>query len=179
MKIKLTLIYILIALFSLMSADAVHASDSVAVSSAKLESELAGDEVLLKQMTIKSVLNRYDSPITGEADSFVTSAYKHNIDPYLLVSISGLESYFGSMMVDGSYNAYGWGGGWVYFDSWDDGIETISQALRENYYDQGAQNIYDVGSKYAESPTWAVRVEGFMGQFYTEEAKIRSAFEVL
>lgn len=179
MKIKLFVINILLALAFFASAQVTMANEPVAVSSASLESPVASSEVMLKQMAITAVLNRYNSPLTDSVDSFVSSAYRYNIDPYLMVSISGLESYFGTQMVDGSYNAYGWGGGWVYFKSWDEGIETISRALRENYYDAGATNIYEVGSKYAESPTWAVRVEGFMGQFYREEDKIRGAFEVL
>lgn len=136
-------------------------------------------EYLLKQRVIEKVLTRYNSQLVGEADTFVKYAYEYNIDPYLLISISGLESFFGRHMIPGNYNAWGWGGGYIGLESWDNAIHTISKALRENYYDKGAQNIDDVGRKYAESPTWSVRVQYFMDQFYKEEAKMQKLDRLL
>lgn len=136
-------------------------------------------EYLLKQRVIEKVLTRYNSQLVGEADTFVKYAYEYNIDPYLLISISGLESFFGRHMIPGNYNAWGWGGGYIGLQSWDHAIYTISKALRENYYDKGAQDIHDVGRKYAESPTWSVRVQYFMDQFYKEETKMKKLDRLL
>lgn len=136
-------------------------------------------EYLLKRRVIEKMLTRYNSQLVTEADTFVKYAYQYNIDPYLLISISGLESYFGRHMIPGNYNAWGWGGGYIGLESWDNAIHTISKALRENYYNKGAQDIHDVGRKYAESPTWSVRVQYFMDQFYKEEAKMKKLDRLL
>lgn len=137
------------------------------------------DTYFAKRVAIQNVLRRYDSDLIVYADAFVESAYRHDLNPYLLVSISGLESYFGRFMVPGTHNGYGWGGGYIEFESWEDGIETISAALRRNYYNKGAETIHDVGRKYAESPTWSVRVSFFISQFEQEEAKVRQIITVL
>lgn len=136
-------------------------------------------EYILKQRVIEKVLARYDSQLIEEADTFVKYAYDYNIDPYLLISISGLESFFGRHMIPGNYNAWGWGGGYINLESWDNAIYTISKGLRERYYNRGAQTIHDVGKIYAESPTWSVRVEYFMNQFYKEEAKMKKLDRLL
>lgn len=179
---KLTLIVatIVVAIFALSSE--TYAQDTIAESSAQISSaktlEQSETQTELKKLAMQRVLSRYNSVLVDEVNTFVATSYKYDLNPYLLVSISGLESYFAHLMVDGTYNAYGWRGGWHYFTSWEDGIETISKSLRENYYNQGAATVYDVGRKYAESPTWAIRVERFMGEFEAEEAKIQSALSI-
>lgn len=61
------------------------------------------------------------------------------------------------------------------FPSYGVAIATISQSLREQYMDQwGAKDIYEIGHMYAASPTWAVRVVGFMNQI-DEFSKVESA----
>lgn len=179
MKIKRLFTGLALFFLVVFTVPKVNAESSVAAPSAKLTEINDNSDETVRKVTIEAVLSRYDSPLLGSASSFVNSANRYQLDPYLLVSISGLESYFGNMMVDGSYNAYGWGGGWIYFESWEDGIETISKGLRENYYDRGAQNLDQVGAMYAESPTWSVRVAGFMRLFEAEEQKIRSAVLIL
>ena len=72
----------------------------------------------------------------------------------------------------GSYNAYGWGGGRIYFESWEDGIKIINKAIRENYIDRGATDVWSIGPIYAESPTWSVRVNSFMQEINEEYLKL-------
>lgn len=180
---KRRVLAIILLMFTLNLSSPVHANGVTSEPSASIilpGSEASkSQEYLLKQRVIEKVLTRYNSQLVDEADTFVKYAYEYNIDPYLLISISGLESFFGRHMIPGNYNAWGWGGGYIELKSWDNAIFIISRALRQNYYDKGAKDIHDVGRKYAESPTWSVRVQYFMDQFYKEEAKMKKLDRLL
>lgn len=122
---------------------------------------------------LKNVLERRGSPLAEYASMYVKYADQNGVDWKLLPAISGLESSFGLRLMPGSYNAYGWGGGYIYFESWEDGINTINKALRTNYMDKwGATDVWSIGPIYAESPTWAVRVNGFMEDIDEEYKKL-------
>ncbi len=117
---------------------------------------------------LKSYLESYNSPLAPYAQEFVGQADKYSLDWKLVAAISGVESTFGHQIPYNSYNAWGWG---VYgdnvirFKSWSEGIDTISQGLRERYINQwGGQNIYQIGANYAASPVWAQHVELYMGR---------------
>jgi len=134
---------------------------------------------LIRKKAMTSVLERRKSPLVNHVDAFLNASYKHKLDPYLLVSISGLESSFAKRMIPGTYNAYGWGSGKIGFSSWEDGIMTISKSLKEKYVNRGATTVPAIGRIYAASPTWAIRVTAFMNTFYKEEAKYKSLEAVL
>lgn len=134
------------------------------------------DIELLKEkklkMVIKSVLNRYGSPLVGESESFVKACIKYQINCYLLPSVAGLESTFGKFIWPNSYNPFGWARGYMMFDSWSEGIETVAYGLDKGYLSKGAKTVEDIGPIYSESPTWAVRVNFFIRQFEKEEEKL-------
>ncbi len=115
---------------------------------------------------LKSYLEKHNSPLSANADNFVKYADKYNLDWKFVTAISGLESTFGQQIPDNSYNAWGWGiygDNMIRFKSFDEGIQTISQGLREKYMDKwGANDVYQIGRLYASSPTWALRVSNFM-----------------
>ena len=122
---------------------------------------------------LKNVFARHNSPLVDYAPAYVKYADAYGVDWKLLPSISGLESSFGVYLMPGSYNGYGWGGGLIYFQSWEDGIRTINKALRENYMDRwGATDVWSIGPIYAESPTWSVRVNSFMSEINEEYLKL-------
>ena len=115
---------------------------------------------------LESYLERYNSPLAPYASDFIENADKYQLDWKLLPAIAGLESGFGKQIPPYSYNAWGWG---IYgnsvlrFASWSEAISTISKGLREGYLrDNPESNPYMIGPTYAASPTWAVRVDGFM-----------------
>ena len=126
----------------------------------------------LRVQALKNVFAKYNSPLVESAEFYVKRADEHGIDWKLLPAIAGLESTFGNRMIDATHNAYGWGSGKIYFESWDDGINTILGSLRTRYIDRGATTVYEIGSIYAESPTWAVRVEYFMNEIAEEYQKL-------
>jgi hypothetical protein len=117
---------------------------------------------------LTSYLKQYDSPLVPYAADFVETADKYSLDWRLVAAISGVESTFGKQIPNNSYNAWGWG---VYgdnvinFKSWDDGIETVSQGLRERYMNQwGGQDVYQIGAMYAASPAWAGHVQLYLNK---------------
>jgi hypothetical protein len=122
---------------------------------------------------IKAVLLKYDSPMVSEVDAFYNTCQKYDLDCYLLPSIAGLESYFGTYLIPGSFNPFGWGRGLVPFKNWAESIDTVGKGLRENYMDKwGATTVDEIGRIYCEGNTWSTRVAWFMKQFGAEEEKI-------
>ncbi len=130
---------------------------------------------------LKKFLEKQSSPLTPYAGSFVDNAAKYDLDWRLVAAISGLESTFGQQIPYNSYNGWGWGiygDNIIRFSSWDEGIQTVSKGLRENYINKWkASNIYEIGRFYASSPTWAVRVEYIMNKI--QEFELANARETL
>ncbi|MEK7551148.1 MAG: hypothetical protein AAB532_00945 [Patescibacteria group bacterium] len=165
---KNKLLFALIAILIILFPSTINAQEKASASSAKIQSVFSqpDTEHLSRVKTLRAYLEARNSPMAGNAEDFVREAYKYNLDWRFVASIAGLESSFGKFIPYNSYNAWGWG---VYgdnvirFNSWEEGITTISQGLREKYMDKwGKRDVYEIGSVYAASPTWAVRVEGFM-----------------
>lgn len=115
---------------------------------------------------LKTYLERNDSPLASYSEVFVKEADKNNIDWKLLVAISGVESTFGKAIPSYSFNGWGFGiyGNHVLrFHSWEEGIATVSQSLRNEYMDKyKAKNIHEIGSLYASDNGWAYKVDNYM-----------------
>jgi hypothetical protein len=178
MKTKITTIVVLFALFFLLFSSPANAQVKLAGMSATAFTPEQTVVVDNRAKALRAYLEQSNSPLADSAETFVKSADKYNLDWKLVAAIAGLESGYGHHIPYNSYNAWGWG---VYgtnvitFASWDEGIETISKGLRERYMNQrGARNVYEIGSTYAASPTWAVRVESNMNRinaFYEDFEK--------
>lgn len=123
---------------------------------------------------LQAYLESYDSPLAPHASTFIIEADKHDLDWKLVPAITGLESYFGHMIPPYSNNGWGYGvyGTNVrYFASWDEGIEVVTAALKEEYIiNRGAQNVYEIGSTYAADPNWANKVIRFMNEIEAFES---------
>ena len=124
------------------------------------------------KIIIESVLNKYNSPLTGESESFIKACIKYQINCYLLPSIAGLESTFGKFIYPNSFNPFGWDRGYMMFDNWAGGFDTVANGLKNGYIKKGAETIEEIGPIYSESPTWAIRVNFFINQFKKEEEKL-------
>ncbi|NMB83736.1 glucosaminidase domain-containing protein [Candidatus Roizmanbacteria bacterium] len=127
----------------------------------------------IKKLTIKRLLERYSSPLLGATDAFINACTTYNLDCYLLPSITGLESFFGKYVYPGSANPFGWGGGYIVFDKWEDSVMTVGKGLRENYINKGADTVEKIAPIYASNPAWADKVKYFMAQFEKEEENVR------
>lgn len=167
---KIIVLITLLFIFTF-STSKTHAAEKIADASAALQSPenaSTGHVVDARVTAVQNVLERYSSPLAPYAKDYVHYADKYSVDWKLLPSIAGLESTFGKNYIPGTYNVYGWGSGRIYFDSWAHGIEVINKSLRTRYMDRGATTVWTIGPIYAESPTWAVRVNSFMAQFERE-----------
>ncbi len=152
----------------------INAGHSATLSSFLINNQIkqSFDNFFIKEQTIRSVLKKYQSPLVDEAKNFVIYANKYQLEPYLLPSIAGLESTFGRFILHNSFNPFGWGGGYIIFQNWEEAINTVSKGLRYYYINKGADNIYSIGKIYSESPTWITRVNWFINQFKLEEENI-------
>ena len=117
-----------------------------------------------RAVILRDYLAQYNSPLQYHAQDFIDASDTYNVDWKLVPAISGVESTFGKA-IPGGYNGWGWG---IYgdnrlgFESWRDGIFTVTKGLKEGYIDQGLTDPYSMNRKYAASPTWGQKVTYFM-----------------
>lgn len=118
----------------------------------------------LRAQKLEKYLEHYNSPLAAHAQILVREADRNKLDYRLLASISGIESTFAQNYIVGSYNAWGWGGGLIYFKSWQDAITQISQGLAQKPY-RGTE-VEQIAPTYCPPNyshwSWAVRY--FMDQ---------------
>ena len=158
---------------SVISDDSARLKISIPVE----EANNSFQDILVKSETVRKVLQKYNSPLTGETSGFISACLEQNIDCYLLPSISGLESTYGKFTHTDSYNPFGWGGGYILFDSWSEGFHAVAKGLNENYFSRGADSIETIGPIYAASPTWSVRVASIHSEFLkTEQSIIENSY---
>lgn len=98
------------------------------------------------------------SPMAPDAKSLVAIADKYDLDWTFLPAIAGLESQYGKYVPSGSFNPYGWNNGKMGFNSWVEASETVASGIRTRYITEGTVTAWEIGGRYAESKTWAVRV---------------------
>jgi hypothetical protein len=89
------------------------------------------------------------SPMAGQGIAFVQSGMRWQVDPRLLVAISGAESNFGATTC-GPNNAWGWAcpNDPADFATWAAGIDTVTRGLREYYLDEGRTSVALIQQKY-------------------------------
>lgn len=118
---------------------------------------------------IRQYLHRYKSPLLPHAAFIVQTADKYSIDFRLVTAIAQQESNLCKVIPPGGYNCWGWGihsAGTLGFDSFEHGIETVSQGLKTNYLDKGYTTIEKIMSKYTplSNGSWAQGVSYFMAE---------------
>lgn len=116
---------------------------------------------------IKKYLENYNSPLLPYANLIVKTADKYSIDFRLITAIAQQESNLCKIIPYNSYNCWGWGITSVSslgFDSYEEGIETVSKGLKENYIDKGYLTPDQIMTKYTPSSngSWAHGVNLFM-----------------
>lgn len=135
---KIGKILITAAFIFALSTDIANAS-IVANPSASLTVKLENGLIDKRAELLKAYLEERKSPLATEAKTFVLEADKYNLDYRLLTAIAGVESWYGTLLPENSYNGWGWGiyGDNVkYFTSWKEAIHTITRGLREQYMDK-------------------------------------------
>jgi len=121
---------------------------------------------------IENYLAAYNSPMQSHAEFIVKAADKYGLDWRLTTAIAMKESGLGKAMPKNCNNAWGYGihsAGTLCFDTWEEGIETVSKGLGENYIGKGYVTVEEIMSKYAhpDSTTWADGVSYYLEQIST------------
>ena len=119
---------------------------------------------------IENFLTSYKSPLSAYSNIFIQVSDKYQLDWRLLPAISMQESNGGKKVIKNSYNPFGYGiygGLGVKFSSWDEAIEKVGKALREDYLNQGLKTPSQIMAKYtppslAKNGAWATGVTIFM-----------------
>lgn len=166
MKTKIGIFVFTLLLLILSTTTKIQAQEKASGSSATFST--INDQVVVdtRAKVLKAYLDKYNSPLAPFAQDFVTQADAYHLDWKLLVAISGVESTFGK--AEPCINAWGYN---IYgdttrcFESYPDGIKTISQDIRNKYINKwGVTDVNSLGAIYAASPTWSSRVLYFMDQ---------------
>jgi len=118
---------------------------------------------------LKEFLEKYDSPLVGEAGAFVEIADEKGLDYRLLPAISCMESTCGRFLIPGTYNAWGWGiygNNVISFTSWREGIETVGEGIAKNYAGRGLDTPEKMAPVYTppNHVNWKNGVRFFMNQ---------------
>lgn len=119
---------------------------------------------------IDNFFKRYKSSLADLGPVFIQVSDKYQLDYRLLPAIAMQESNGAKKMIDGSYNPFGYG---IYgtlvvkFRSWDEAIERVGKAIREDYLNQGLKTPYQIMTKYTppslnKDGAWAKGVSIFM-----------------
>ena len=123
-----------------------------------------------RSKAIEEFFKSYNSILSSEASVFIKVADKYQLDWRLLPAISMQESNGGKRVIPNSHNPFGFG---IYgttvvkFGSWEQGIEIVGKALRENYINKGLKTPEEIMTKYtppsvALGGPWAKGVRSFM-----------------
>jgi len=101
---------------------------------------------------IERFLDGYDSPLRPYARRIVAAGLRHDVDPRLIVAISGTETTFGRF--HRGHNAWGWEpvDGPARWPSWEEAIESYARLFARGYKSRAPELI---GPRYAPfAPTW-------------------------
>lgn len=117
---------------------------------------------------VRQYLEYYNSPLAPHSEFIVQTSDKYSLDFRLIPAIAQQESNVCKIIPPGSYNCWGWGihsRGSLGFGSFEEGIETVSKGLREEYLNKGYTTVEDIMSKYTpqSNGSWARGVNQFMG----------------
>lgn len=128
------------------------------------------DGMTMDELSAK--LNRsLNSTVAGKGELFASYSLEKGVDPYLAVSIMLLETgckWTCSGLVRSCNNVGGQkgspncSGGYRSYPTLDDGIRGFIDNLANNYYAYGLTTPEAMNSKYAESNTWAMKVNNYI-----------------
>jgi len=123
---------------------------------------------------IESYLSKKPAPppptLAQSANTFVEQGKMWGVDPRLIVAIAGAETTFGTRLC-GKFNAWNWffNGSCPQsnFDSWNNGINSVTKFMRKSYFDTGFTTIPMIRRKYCQQQcdNWVPNVT----RFYRDE----------
>ncbi|MBI2337835.1 glucosaminidase domain-containing protein [Candidatus Daviesbacteria bacterium] len=119
---------------------------------------------------IEEFFKKHKAPLSAHGNTFIEIADRYQLDWRLLPSIAMQESNGGKKVIRDSFNPFGYG---IYgklvirFKSWDEAIERVGKALKEDYLNQGLKTPVQIMAKYtppslAKNGAWASGVSAFI-----------------
>ncbi|MEK7616584.1 MAG: hypothetical protein AAB414_00845 [Patescibacteria group bacterium] len=170
-----TLVFALLLLVYLSRAQVVKYSNQSFKLYAALPQDIPQQKVSVnladaRPKIIEDFFKKYSSPLSSYSKNFVSTADIYNLDWRLLPAISMQESNGGRKVIKNSHNPFGYGiyGNLVVrFDSWEEAIDRVGKALRNDYLNAGLNSPKQIMTKYtppslAKGGTWARGVTSFM-----------------
>ena len=130
-----------------------------------IDSEISSNDA--RAELVRQYLFRYSSPLEKYADYIVKMADHYKIDFRLITAIAQQESNLCRFIPEGTYNCWGWGihsRGTLGFLSYEEGIQVVTEGLKDEYIDKGLETPYEIMGKYTplSNGSWAQGVEMFM-----------------
>lgn len=123
-----------------------------------------------RNLIVESFFKDHQSILNNFAQTFISVADFYHLDFRLLPAITMQESNGAKKFPENSYNPFGYGiygSKKVHFDSFEDAIETVGKALREDYLNEGLHTPEQIMTKYTppsllKGGAWAKGVTQFM-----------------
>ena len=118
---------------------------------------------------VRQYLAYWGSPLEPYSNFIVETADRYELDYRLTTAIAQQESNLCKIIPPGSNNCWGWGihsAGSLGFDSFEEGIETVSAGLRDEYLNKGFGTVEEIMSKYTplSNGSWAAGVTKFISE---------------
>lgn len=120
----LIIVTLLSAIFFLRGTKIVHAYGET-----KNQNLLIEKKVDYRHGALQRFFNSYRSELSFYVDDFIESADEFGVDWKVLPIISMVESGGCRQYIRGTYNCFGWGGGRIKFNGFEDAISTIIRTL--------------------------------------------------
>lgn len=133
------------------------------------QSKIVYDNMTIEQLSAK-LERSMNSTLKGKGELFATYSIELGLDPYLALAIVLHEtgcSYSCSGLVQTNNNIGGLKGSngkYLYFNSIDEGIKGYLDILYKRYYSKGLTTPELMNPSYAQSTTWASRVNWYIQQ---------------
>lgn len=134
-------------------------------------------EIVYDGMTLEELGEKLErslkSTLIGYGQTFASFAIEYQVDPYIALAIVFLETgcYSGtcSALASQCNNFGGMKGGpgcggksYQRFATPEEGLRAFIENLSINYYQKGLTSVEQIGKKYAESNTWATKVNNYI-----------------
>lgn len=117
---------------------------------------------------VKKINKVLKSDLSGTANLYIDACLEYEVDPYIAVAISLLETgckwgcTLGKNNVGGNMKCQNGSCSLIRFATLEDGINFFVKNLRNNYYNYGLTTVETIGPKYAQSKTWAQKVNKYI-----------------